>query len=114
MSYPLHAPTGSLVINLDCIGNGEQLLVASKNDHESWNTIASFLETEGFQVVKKRASIFYISDNVNFERGVMLSFVRESKLGHPYMPLIHTNKDLICDIGLINRLCESTYKYVST
>ncbi|MCL1914234.1 MAG: M28 family metallopeptidase [Eubacteriaceae bacterium] len=104
---------GSLVINLDCIGNGDRLLVSSKSDHELWHAVASFFETEGFQVEKKRASIFYMSDNVNFERGVLLSFVKQSTLGHPYMPLIHTNKDMICDIELINRLCESIYKYVS-
>ena len=100
------------VINLDCIGNSDILLVAAKNRHEGLDNIADFLQKEDFDVVKKRSMMIYLSDHAHFERGVMLSFVKESKLKFIYMPKVHTNKDTFCDLPNIERLSASLCKYI--
>ena len=103
----------SPVINFDCVGAGDKLLVASKNDHDNWHKMAEFLQNEGFEVSKKRSGMLLLSDDASFQKGVFLAFMQKSKLGYMYYPNIHTKKDTVCDVENIGRLCASVYKYVS-
>jgi len=106
----------SLVINMDCIADGDVLVVASRGKSivkEEREKLAQFLSNEGFEALQKKSSILgYLSDHANFSRGIMLSFARRSKLGGLYLPNIHTGKDRVWDLEQIGRLSESVVKYV--
>jgi hypothetical protein len=108
------AKKNSQVINLDCIANGDILLVAAKKKHENLDKIADFMQNQEFEVVKKCSMMIYLSDHANFPGGVMLSFVKRSLIGgFLYLPRIHTKKDTVCDLEKIERLSASVYKYIS-
>ena len=108
--YPGKEPR--TVINLDCIGNGDVLLVAATKGNKTWSSIADALKQSGFDTVKKRSSLVFLSDHAHFSEGVMLSFVKRSRLGPLYLPRLHTNRDTICDTERIERLGEAVYKYL--
>jgi Zn-dependent M28 family amino/carboxypeptidase len=103
----------SAVINLDCIANNGILLIAAPKMHEGLHKIADFMRSEGFETAKKRSSMIFLSDHAHFPGGVMLSFVKKSKLGYFYMPKIHTSKDNYCDLENIERLSVSVCRYIS-
>jgi len=107
----------SCVINLDCVADGDILVLASTKKSPAMaerSQFAVFLQKEGFQVVQKNSSIFgYLSDHAKFPKGFMLAFLRRSRLGGLYIPNIHTNKDTICDLDQIERLSMAVVKYVS-
>ncbi|MCL2367957.1 MAG: M28 family metallopeptidase [Oscillospiraceae bacterium] len=100
------------VINLDCIGNGDVLLVAATQGNKTWSSIADSLKQSGFDAVKKRSSLVFLSDHAHFPEGIMLSFVKRSILGPLYLPRLHTNRYTICDTERIQRLGEAVYKYL--
>ena len=106
----------SLVINMDCIADGDLLIVASREKSvvkEEREKLAQFLSHEGFEALQKKSSILgYLSDHANFSKGIMLSFARRSKLGGLYLPNIHTAKDRVWDLEQIDRLSESVVGYV--
>ena len=108
---------GSRVINLDCIADGDVLVVASRKKQAAAaerSQLAEFLQAEGFETVQKTSSLLgYLSDHANFQRGVMLAFLRRSKLGGLYIPNIHTSRDTACDLEQIERLSQAVVKYVS-
>ena len=106
----------SLVINMDCIADGDLLIVASrgksivKGEREK---LAQFLLGEGFEALQKNSSILgYLSDHANFSKGIMLSFARRSRLGGLYLPNIHTARDRVWDLEQIDKLSESVVGYV--
>jgi len=100
------------VINLDCIGNGDVLSVMTRKDHEGWHEMAAFLQSEGYYVMKGRGSILATSDHAPFAGGISLLFQKRSLLGPLYIPHLHTGKDKTCDLGQIERLCDSLRKYI--
>ena len=103
------------VINFDCIGNGDVLAVMANKKHKGWDQIFGFLQSEGFDAAKVRGSIFTAtSDHASFPIGVSLLYMQKSLLGPLYIPLIHTQKDAVCDIEKIEKLCSSVYKYIET
>jgi Zn-dependent M28 family amino/carboxypeptidase len=106
----------SCVINLDCIGVGEYLILASKSNTESKKeraAMAKHFQAAGFETFEKTSSLFgYLSDHAMFEKGVMLAFLKRSRLGGLYIPNIHTSKDTVCSLEQIARLSESVVKYV--
>jgi len=107
----------SYVINLDCIGVGEHLILASTKKpiaEAERAKMAQFLQGEGFDTIEKTSSLLgYLSDHAKFDRGVMLAFLRRAKLGGLYIPNIHTGRDRECDLEQIERLSASVVKYVS-
>jgi hypothetical protein len=101
-----------VMINLDCIGNGDTLLVAATKRHEEWKGISEFLKGEGYNVAAKRSGMIFLSDHAHFPKGLQLAFVRKSALGPLYIPKIHTSRDTVCDVPNIGKLCGSVYRYV--
>ncbi|MCL2056437.1 MAG: M28 family peptidase [Oscillospiraceae bacterium] len=104
--------SGSPVINLDCIGDGDVLAVASPKKHEVWDKLAEHFREDGFETEKKHSMLIYMSDHANFSRGVMVSFARRSRLGPLYLPNVHTRRDTVCDLDLIERLGGSVCRFV--
>jgi hypothetical protein len=104
----------SRVINLDCIGCGDVLLVAAKTRHEVWADVAGFMEGEGFKVVKMRSMLMFLSDHAHFRNGLQLAFVRRSVCGPLYIPKIHTGRDVVCDMGRVTGVGEAVYGYIKS
>jgi len=100
------------VINLDCVGVGETLLLAATKKHEGLRALADFMAGEGFTAAVKKSVLVYMSDHASFKRGVMFSYVKKSKLGPYYLPYIHTRKDTACDVERIGALSEAVAKYI--
>jgi len=106
----------SRVINLDCIGSGDYLVLASKNEAEAVEervAMAEHFQADGFEILQKNSNLFgYLSDHAHFSKGVMLAFLKRSRMGGFYIPNIHTGKDTVCDLAQIARLSEAVVKYV--
>ena len=68
------------VFNMDCIGNGDILLLAAKEKSLAWDELpelASYLETCGFETAIRQSSILgYVGDHYCFNRGYMLSLCK--------------------------------------
>ena len=87
----------TLVINFDCVSDGETMLFALKKSTEKYAELLekAFVSTPEVTVdITKKA--FYPSDNASFKGGVGVAALKRSKrFGILYMDRIHTNKDVI-------------------
>ena len=106
----------SSVINLDCIGDGDYLVLASRKKPAALkerDAMTQFFHLKGFETIKKTSSMLgYLSDHAKFPNGIMLALLRRSKLGGLYIPNIHTSNDIVCDLDKIQRLSEVVVDYV--
>ena len=87
----------SLVLNFDCVSDGETMLFALKRTTRKYADILdkAFVSTPDVTVDIAK-SAFYPSDNAVFEGGIGVSALKKSKLfGVLYMDRIHTKKDVI-------------------
>jgi len=102
-----HCPgkTDNLVINLDCVGCGDELTVMTKKkQHEMGQAVAKQLSA-----TKIRGSN---SDHRPFKNGVSLLYQKRSLLGPLYIPHLHSKRDRVCDLEQLERLCESVRSYI--
>ena len=87
----------TLVINFDCVSDGETLLFALKRTTEKYAELLekAFTSTPDIAVDITR-NAFYPSDNVSFKGGIGVCALKKSKFfGTLYMDRIHTNKDVV-------------------
>lgn len=87
----------TLVINFDCVSDGETMLFALKRTTKKY---AELLEkafvSNPYVTVEITKNAFYPSDNASFKGGIGVAALKKSKLfGTLYMDRIHTNKDTI-------------------
>lgn len=87
----------TLVINFDCVSDGETILFALKRTTKKYAELLekAFVSTPDITVdITKKA--FYPSDNAAFKGGIGVAALKKSKLfGTLYMDRIHTKKDVI-------------------
>ncbi len=87
----------TLVINFDCVSDGETMLFALKKTTRKYAELLekAFVSTSDIAVdITKNA--FYPSDNASFKGGIGVAALKTSKLFRTlYMDRIHTNKDVI-------------------
>ncbi len=87
----------SLVINFDCVSDGETILFALKKTTKKYAELLekAFVSTPEFTIdIAKKA--FYPSDNAAFKGGIGVCALKKSKrFSILYMDRIHTNKDII-------------------
>ena len=87
----------TLVINFDCVSDGETMLFALKKSTKKYADLLekAFVSTPDIAVdITKNA--FYPSDNASFKGGIGVAALKKSKLfGILYMDRIHTKKDII-------------------
>ncbi|MBQ7799178.1 MAG: M28 family peptidase [Oscillospiraceae bacterium] len=87
----------TLVINFDCVSDGQTMLFALKRTTKKYADLLerAFVSTSDISVdITKNA--FYPSDNASFKGGIGVAALKKSKLfGTLYMDRIHTNKDVI-------------------
>ncbi len=99
------AARDAYVINLDCIGDGEDILVIlpHKCPAELERALrASFLPGEEKPITFEDArTTLYPSDQMSFRRGVGIAALRRTRRGMLYLDRIHTVRDTVCDEGNI-------------
>ncbi len=87
----------TLVINFDCVSDGETILFALKRTTKKYAELLekAFVSTPDITVdITKKA--FYPSDNAAFKGGIGVAALKKSKLfGTLYIDRIHTKKDVI-------------------
>ncbi|MBQ8026598.1 MAG: M28 family peptidase [Clostridia bacterium] len=87
----------TLVINFDCVSDGETILFALKRTTEKYTELLekAFVSTPDITVdIAPKA--FYPSDNFSFKGGIGVASLKKSKrFGILYMDRIHTSKDII-------------------
>lgn len=87
----------SLVINFDCVSDGETILFALKKTTKKYAELLekAFVSTPDITVDITR-NAFYPSDNAAFKGGIGVAALKKSKFfGMLYMDRIHTNKDVV-------------------
>ena len=101
------------MINFDCVGYGDILTFASTKKTEITESLVKAFDEAGKKPVKKRSAMIFLSDHSNFKNSVMVSYTKKSLLGLLYLPLIHTSKDIYCDIEQINKLTDDIFDFAN-
>ena len=92
-----NAKKNTLVINFDCVSDGETMLFALKRTTKKYAQLLekAFVSTPDI-TVDITQNAFYPSDNASFKGGIGVAALKKSKLfGTLYMDRIHTRKDII-------------------
>lgn len=91
---------GRLLLNLDCIGDGDDFLIVAPKKAKEWLATAlqdAFQDEGGKRAVHCSAkNTHYNSDQLSFPQGAAVAACRKNKLGY-YVPRIHTRRDVICE-----------------
>ncbi len=91
-----------LVLNLDCVGDGEEIVMFPgsklKKQRDRMDALESICGSAGCKTVSLRKKGFsvYPSDQANFPLGVGIAALHHSPFGL-YLGRIHTNRDTILD-----------------
>lgn len=100
---------GQLVLNLDCVGEGDSLYFFPngklKKDAQRMKALESLAGTYGKKTLSVRTGGFacYPSDQANFPLGVGICALNRGKLGL-YLSRIHTPRDTLLDETNVNIL----------
>ena len=100
-----------LLINLDCISDGDHILVsvnkaARKNYGEQIK--AAFLPNDAKSILFTKAEkTYYPSDQLGFKQSVAIAALKRKRLIGYYMDRIHTSKDTAFDHRNIAMICSS-------
>lgn len=111
------AMKSKLVLNFDCVGDGDHFILVATEDAESRhsaNLKASFVPTEGKAVTfasAKKASLS--SDQKNFPCSVGIAAMHEHKLLKLCCGRIHTAKDTVLQVENIAYLTEATCRFLN-
>lgn len=106
-----------LVLNLDCVGEGDNLCffptAKVKKDNRQLAQLQRLEGTYGSKTLTVQAAGFtcYPSDQMNFPRGVGICALRRSKAGL-YLSRIHTPRDTVLDETNVNTLCAVLKKLI--
>ena len=98
--YSRHKKTmkQKLLINFDCVSDGEHILLAVQKKAEKYIPVLqkAFVKDENVQVEIISKGVFYPSDQMNFPCGVGAASLKQwKKSGILYMDRIHTAKDTV-------------------
>ncbi len=108
-----------LLINFDCVSDGDNLLLVSKKKffEENKSLSKSFeLNLEKYNknlLYYDNKKAFYPSDNLNFENGIGVAALKKNYLFGYYLNRIHTSKDTIFDDSNIEYIKESIIDFIS-
>lgn len=101
----------TLIINLDCVGNGDYLFCIAKKGAAMHALHPLLQETlvsaDGKSLTHLPAlGCVYPSDQASFRCGVALCACKKAPIIGYYMNRIHTNRDTVCDLTNIDFLAE--------
>ena len=102
---------GKLLINFDCVSDGDHILVAaSKAARADFGELLdqAFQPTEEKNILLCNAEkVYYPSDQVGFKHSVAIAALKRKPFLGYYMDKIHTHHDTVMDKRNIKLLCES-------
>lgn len=108
----------TLVINIDCVGDGENLMFVfpKKLLEELGDTISKSFEAvsdENLNVMLcKSSTTMYPSDQAGFKKGIGVATLHKNFLGY-YLGRIHTCRDTVCEEKNIKFLCDGLRNLIS-
>lgn len=108
-----------LLINIDCIGDGKEILFLSKKDARKdadYNCMLEVLkecvnEHDVELLIRNMKPMMFPSDQIHFSKGIGVCAVKKSPIGR-YVARIHTPFDTICREANINYIVDSMKKFV--
>lgn len=96
------------IINFDCVGNGDTILITHGKNDKLAKEIKEKLETcNRYNVKTFRYKILPLSDDFNFrdKNAAGIIFCKKAKIGTGfYIPDVHSSKDVILDLNNIELL----------
>ena len=109
-----------LVINLDCVGDGEQVIVmpsprCKTEDHLLRSLQKAFSPSDGMQVhLMKDGHLRYRSDHVGFPRHVAICTCRKTKLLGYYIPNLHSSLDRELSDRNVSYMVKTLSRFLNT
>jgi len=106
-----------LLINFDCVADGDHILIAASKNAEKEFTptlqaVFQSTETKNFQF-ERADKIFYPSDHVGFPKAVSVAAFHKKKLIGYYLGRIHTGRDTVFNESNIELLTTDCVSFVS-
>lgn len=104
-----------LLLNFDCVSDGETILFAVKNAAKKYIPALekSFVSNDTYTVDIASKGVFYPSDQANFKAGVGVASLKYSKkLRALYMDKIHTKHDTVFNEANIEFLTKGAVELV--
>lgn len=97
-----------LLINLDCVSDGDYMLIAvSKGARKKWDIASHFPAESGkMPLVEKAEKVLYPSDQLGFPNTVAIASLKHNRVLGYYMDRIHTARDTIFQEENIAYLCN--------
>ena len=106
--------TGTLVVNMDCVGNGTRFLASvadgARSDHAFAMLEKALTGIDALVFPAAKASMN--SDQRNFDRGVGLCACLPSRVAKWYVPRIHTVRDTVASWENIDTLATALETFV--
>jgi hypothetical protein len=102
------SPPAFNLINLDCVGVGENVLLAYKSEAGK-SLCEEFKERfeKDKKVIMKKASLLTVaSDNLRFENGILITMISPAVFGAFYIPRIHMPYDDEISLETISGVCD--------
>lgn len=112
------ATNRQLVLNLDCVGDGDKILLFPskklKKDSQRLTLLQNICGCVGKKCItlRKKGFSFYPSDQANFPYGVGVCALRKGLLGL-YIGKIHTNRDRVLELTNVNLLRAALISLIS-
>lgn len=112
------ATNRQLVLNLDCVGDGDNLRIfPTKKLRKDRKKLTSLYTACGYfgkknLLVQEKGYYFYPSDQASFPYGAAIGAFRKRKLLGLYYSRIHTPKDTVLDTTNINILRAALVSYI--
>lgn len=105
-----------IVLNLDCVGDGDEIVffptgkLRKNKAAMAWLSKAYCRLGDKSVALRKKGFAYYPSDQANFPLGVGICALRRSKWAGLYLSRIHTAKDTVLDETNVNilRACLTT------
>lgn len=113
------AAKNTLMINLDCVGDGETIVAMAKKKAIKDELYPLFVETmeqngagfDGNLQCRKMLPMMFPSDQSNFQKGIGVCALNQSPFGM-YCARIHTPKDTVCREENVRCLAEAMIEFV--
>ena len=109
--------TNKLLINFDCISDGDNILVAvSKSARKNYNTTineAFVIESQKKILLTESEKTYYPSDQAGYPNHIAIAALRKNKILGYYMDRIHTDKDTVFDESNIDTIGSCIKKLIN-
>lgn len=109
---------GQIILNLDCVGDGEELVMFPtkklRKDQEKMALLRACGNSAGERtlVLWEKSKSIYPSDQVKFPYGVGIAALRKNRWGVGYCSRIHTARDTVLEEENLRFLADSLINFL--